>query len=211
MIVKLLAFMEMDLRVHTRYFLGIFGFVVCVVILGPSLFQMSKAHVAAYLITYAAIATPIIVPWWIVGNDRTTGAMWLVASLPIERAEIVLLKTIETLIWSFASMCACAIGIVFLGAQHVWSELYPVVIPTAFAASFVSTAAYFLFPSRIAMFVVFGGFFLFTRFAKPLQPLLSTQGMPVIIGASTLIAACMAAIAYFIATNVFSKRASPCE
>jgi ABC-type transport system involved in multi-copper enzyme maturation permease subunit len=204
------AFMLMDARVHWRYFSGMFGMAALLAVFGPSAGGMSKANVALYLIMFTVVAAPIVVPWWTVGNDRDKGTMWMIVSLPLDRSEIVLLKTLETLIWTAAMGAFSAVIIVALGASTTWLGIYILALPVAVAMSFLSTATFFLLPSRVAMFALYGLFFLGVKLFKPIAPRISDLPSPTLLALLFVAMFTIAFASYRLAATLWSRKISPC-
>ena len=203
----------MDVKIHWRLVCGVFAYMALLPWLGPIIGMHGKEAIMGSVLLFGAVAIPVLLPWWTVGNDRMKGTIWFVVALPMLRSEIVAVKAAETIL---GSLLFAVSGLVGLWAAHIVTP-QEAMIAFAYASlvivplGLIATSLYFVLPSRAVMLVLYGIFFGAARFAKPLVVMIGSlpfwSGYYLALCAGLSVGLATLAIAH----RIWEGRASPAE
>ena len=212
MLEKFTAILILDIRVHWKMLLGMITFACAI----PTYAYITGDHrvkIVAMLFGFTFLAVPVISPWWLVGNDRSKGTIWLLVSLPLSRLQLALVKCTEVVALSsvvFTISVAIASALGLLGSSDLTQFI--IAAPLFYLPiALLATGLFLVFPARIAMFPLYVIFFGLLKLSNEYLPVLQKYGN-VALYLLILCALCaLAGAAFLTCVRLWSIRPSPAE
>ena len=172
MVERFTSVLMLDARVHWKVLLLMVVYTCAFPAYAHFAGSAHKESMLAGLFGFTFLAVPMVVPWWVVGNDRMKGTIWLLVSLPMSRLELALIKCLEVAVLGAAMFYTGAVAMVLSQVVTI-ADVIPYVsyTPLFFApVALVSTGLFYLLPSRVAMFVTGGALITLIKLTNSMTP-----------------------------------------